>query len=331
MNPGFADDDALVTLEALASEWGVEVEAIRRRIATSSFADPVASDETPLRFRRRDVAPYRTGLQPASGGDHLHDPPDVPVGWSTAPPDFVGVGAPRSATTWWFNLVCAHPRLMGSPVRHKELHFFRDRQAGAVAAGRHPGAPGLAELYARYFPRPAGWRAGEWTPLYLYQAAARAGLAEAAPEARLIVLLRDPMTRLRSAVNRYGQRRGREPDDDAFALEVGRSAYAEPLAALIAAAGRERVLVLQHEACVADPAGELARTLTFIGVSPEPPAADRVRATPNRRNRTFVIGSRREDEARATLVADARRLRDMIGDDVDLSLWDDLLSGRRAS
>ena len=28
--------------------------------------------------------------------------PEVPDGWATGPPDFVGVGAQRCGTTWWF-------------------------------------------------------------------------------------------------------------------------------------------------------------------------------------------------------------------------------------
>ena len=37
--------------------------------------------------------------------------PECPPGWRTGPPDFVGVGAQRSGTTWWYRLLLDHPRI----------------------------------------------------------------------------------------------------------------------------------------------------------------------------------------------------------------------------
>ena len=39
------------------------------------------------------------------------DPPKVPPGWRTGPPDFVGVGVQRAGTTWWFAELRRHPSL----------------------------------------------------------------------------------------------------------------------------------------------------------------------------------------------------------------------------
>jgi len=48
----------------------------------------------------------------------------LPRGWTTGPPDFVGVGAQRSGTSWWFNLISNHPKVKTTERSHKEKHFF---------------------------------------------------------------------------------------------------------------------------------------------------------------------------------------------------------------
>ena len=102
-----------------------------------------------------------------------------------------------------------------------------------------------------------------WTP---------ALLRRAAPEARLLVLLRDPVERFRSgttlAENRFTVgSTARAAANAAF----NRGLYADQLLRLWQAFPREQVLVLQYERCVADPRGELARTYAFIGLAPDVP------------------------------------------------------------
>ena len=52
--------------------------------------------------------------------------------------------------------------------------------------------------YWRYFPRPDGGVSGEWTPGYLIDFWTPELIARAAPDARVLVLLRDPLERFRS-------------------------------------------------------------------------------------------------------------------------------------
>ena len=56
------------------------------------------------------------------------------------------------------------------------------------------------ERYQRYFPVPEGAVAGEWTPGYLIDFWTPELIARAAPEARILVLLRDPIDRFRSGL-----------------------------------------------------------------------------------------------------------------------------------
>ncbi|HUV32992.1 MAG TPA: sulfotransferase, partial [Devosiaceae bacterium] len=97
-------------------------------------------------------------------------------------PDFVGIGAGRSGTTWTHRVLADHPAIWMTPI--KELHHFDDpgrkryfRDLGKRL--RHPGR--LTKWDARYFlgrnsdrwygelfaaARRRGLRAGEITPEY---------------------------------------------------------------------------------------------------------------------------------------------------------------------
>ncbi|HEY7147213.1 MAG TPA: sulfotransferase [Streptosporangiaceae bacterium] len=188
----------------------------------------------------------------------LLPPPPVPPGWDVAPPDFVGVGAQRSGTTWWWGLLARHPRIAEVELRNKELHFF-DRYLGVRDID--------PAVYHRYFPRPPGKICGEWTPRYMYDFWVPPMLAQAAPRARLLVLLRDPVARYLSALSLVT---GRGYPVTAMLLNehLKRSLYAHQLNMLFRNFPRDQVLVLQYEACVADPVRHLRRTLEFLDLDP---------------------------------------------------------------
>lgn len=191
-------------------------------------------------------------------------PPPCPPGWTTAPPDFVGIGAQRCGTTRWFDLICAHPAVTPPPATRKELHFFDRFHDGGWSDAR-------AAEYAAYFPRPAGALTGEWTPTYLHDFWTAPLLAAAAPDARLLLCLRDPVERYRSGLQRHrraARQTGAALDHAAAHEEFARGLYADALERVFAHAGRDRVLVLQYERCVADPVAELARTFAFLGLEP---------------------------------------------------------------
>jgi hypothetical protein len=186
-----------------------------------------------------------------------HSPPECPEGWATGPPDFVGVGVQKCGTTWWHDLIVSHPGVFAPDDVSKELHFF-DRfwvapfDAAAVAD------------YHRWFPRPPGALTGEWTPRYLHDVWSPPLLVRAAPEARLLVMVRDPLTRFRSG--RGHEQRRRRPDPMIGGDAFRRGCYGEQLEHLFRLVPQEQVLVLQYEACVERPAPELARTYRFLGL-----------------------------------------------------------------
>jgi hypothetical protein len=256
-------------------------------------------------------------------------PPSAPGDWRTGPPDFVGIGAQRSGSSWWYRFaIASHPGVAEENRGVvKERHYFDRFWDGDVPAD-------FVERYHSFFPRPAGAISGEWTPRYMYDHWAVRLLREAAPEARLLVILRDPVERYRSAVA-GGPRRmamGRVRVLEEIAGAVSRGAYAGQLARVFDLFPREQVLVLQYERCVADPVAEMERTCRFLGLEPmsEPPEQL------VRRNRPANRKPELSPEVRADLVAqlryDVERLATLCPE-IDVSLWPNFrhLQARRAT
>jgi hypothetical protein len=181
---------------------------------------------------------------------------------TTGPPDFIGVGTQRSGTTWWFQTLLGHPQIRAPRGRRKELHFF-DR-----FCARELTAADVAE-YHELFPRKPGQIVGEWTPRYMHDFWTPPLLGRAAPDAKLLIMFRDPIERFRSGVP---HRLSRTPDarlEAATADAIERGRYANQLRRVLACHDESKLLVLQYEKCVADPAGQYRRTLEFLGVDAE--------------------------------------------------------------
>jgi hypothetical protein len=103
-------------------------------------------------------------------------------------PDFVVIGAQKCGTGSFYNLLTMHPNVERAAV--KEVHYFDKKENFSKGI----------EWYRRCFPPPEredGRRSitGEASPSYLISRHAPERLAEAVPQARLIVLLRNPVDR----------------------------------------------------------------------------------------------------------------------------------------
>jgi hypothetical protein len=232
----------------------------------------------------------------------------------TGPPNFIGVGTQRSGTTWWFRTLLGHPQIRAPLPGRKELHFF-DRYCA-----EEMGDADVAR-YHELFPRASGQLVGEWTPRYMHDFWTPPLLRRAAPEARLLVLLRDPIERFRSGVPHRRTRSEEilEAPITADAIERGR--YASQLSRLHAGHPAAEVLVLQYERCVADPAGQYRRTLEFLGADAahEPEQVERPRGTSQASHKTplwpdLLAGLQAAFEPE---VAELARMTP----DIDVSLW----------
>ncbi|HEX2699966.1 MAG TPA: sulfotransferase [Acidimicrobiales bacterium] len=250
--------------------------------------------------------------------------PACPPGWRTGPPDFVGVGIKKAGTSWWHDLISAHPQVHprtpvrpgARPPRAKELHFF-DVQWGT------PFDRADADRYHRYFPRPPGLLVGEWTPRYMIDCWAPAQLRLAAPDAKLLVLLRDPIERFRSGITHYEFMHQRIDHPRVVVEEVEYGRYATALARLARSYPREQVLVLQYERCVRDPKGELERTYRFLGLDPDVAANALAGARSAGGARKVEVPDGLRAQLHAEYEPEVRRLLAEWPDAVDVNLWPD--------
>jgi hypothetical protein len=174
------------------------------------------------------------------------------------PPDYVGIGSLGSATGWWHAMLLAHPEIRPPLGRKRALHFFDEFCI-------HELEDADIARYHRSFPRRRGKLAGEWTGRYLFDAWTPPLLKRAAPGAKLLVLLSDPIERYRSILTDRIARR--EADETIYMADaVDRRSHASQLARLHRFFDPAQVLVLQLERCRRDPLGQYRRTLEFLGV-----------------------------------------------------------------
>jgi Sulfotransferase domain len=246
-------------------------------------------------------------------------PPPWPGDWEIGPPDFVGVGAQRAGTTWWYRMLCDHPRIQRAAG--KETHFF-DRYFEGEFVDED------VDAYHRLFPRPKGFLTGEWSPKYLHDFWTPALVRRAAPHARILVLLRDPMQRLQSglrhelAIVNRAVRRGRRRYFGAMDANesLARSLYSRQLETLFEVFDRDQVLVLQFERCVQDPATELRRTYDFVGADPIGHVPDALRERVGGAHPRMQLHAAVTEAARQLVLHDAKRLKAVVPE-IDLSLW----------
>lgn len=186
----------------------------------------------------------------------LSRPPPMGRSHVVGPPHFVGVGAQKAGTSWLYRLLADHPEVYHHPGLPKERHFF-DRVW-------HGGEQNVYEAYSEWFPRPKGTVVGEWTPSYAWLFWIPELLAAAAPQARILVSLRDPVERFQSGVNHVLSYRRDVTSALAEAFDRGR--YEQQLRRLKAHFPVEQIFVCQYEAFVADPKESVSMLYRFLGI-----------------------------------------------------------------
>jgi hypothetical protein len=243
----------------------------------------------------------------------------LPPGWRAGPPDFVAVGCGRAGSTWWWSLIEAHPQVVANRLRQKELHYFLHFGWDGPSAGQ-------IATYREAFAAPPGSICGDGSFNYLTHPLAIQHLAAAAPESKLLAILRNPVDRFVSTWDRFQRKRLPWLGLDGERAHVTRvcSLWDEAVTNCRVAGGfrsllrrwpRERLLVLQYERCRLEPREQLARTYRFLGIDERfvPPDPER----PINRERHLVAAP--DAAARA-------RLAELFSDDVEdlLALFPEL-------
>ncbi len=220
-------------------------------------------------------------------------------------PDFFIVGHPKCGTTALYQMLRSHPQIFMPEL--KETRFF--------AAELHPRSehlethPHTLEQYLSLFaPARSGQCAGEASPSYLRSEHAAARIAQLAPEARVIAILREPASFLHS-LHMELMRDHVETETDlrrALALQSLRERkrdrypgliyadyvrYVEQLRRYDAVFAPEQILVLIYDDFRADNEAMVCRVLRFLEVDDTAPVQT-VEANPSVRVRSVGMYGR---------------------------------------
>ncbi|MDP3173767.1 MAG: sulfotransferase [Phenylobacterium sp.] len=235
--------------------------------------------------------------------------------------DFIVVGAQKAGTTAMFDFLSDDPALALSDV--KEVHFFDDET-------QNWSAPDF-DAYHAHFGARDGLR-GEATPIYAYWPNALERIRAYNPDARLILMLRDPVQRAWSQWRmeysrgvethpfnwciREGRQRLFEAEPWGVHREfsyVERGFYGEQVARLLTLFAREQLLVLRAEDLRADPNPSLAAVREFLGA----PQRAAIPARDVHVGREMAYGSDLAtsdiEHLRRVYARDAERLGDLTG------------------
>jgi hypothetical protein len=204
-------------------------------------------------------------------------------------PNLFLVGAQKSGTTTLALMLSSHPRVfMSSPKEPGFLAFGERGYTGRDGHGRIAHARSWVvrsegeylDLF-RDAPSQARWL-GEASTWYLSEPHVAERLADFSPDARIIVIFRQPADRAYSAWC-HARRDGEEPCEDfasALAMECERSSsshllryremseYARQLRRYLEVFGQNRVLPLFYEDLRDDPDGLWQRCCSFLELDP---------------------------------------------------------------
>jgi hypothetical protein len=254
-------------------------------------------------------------------------------GWVTSPfrplPDFLVLGAQKAGTTALYEYLRRHPQITGPSW--KEVSFF-DRHWARGERWYRGNFPNLARTREKLV--------GEASPSYVFHPLAPQRVQEVVPDARLIVLVRNPVDRALSQYN-HEAALGREPLPFEEALDAeeerlrgeqermaadpryfsrewwshtyqARGRYAEQLERWLAVFPREQLLILPTDDLGSDPAQAHAQVLEFLGASPQ-----RLDSYPRVYEREYEpMKPQTRERLAAEFEAPNRRLYELLGRDL---------------
>ena len=232
-------------------------------------------------------------------------------GVSDRKPFVVCPGAAKAGTTTLYALMAQHPAV--AVTRSKESNFFSEPTLFSR------GCDYYWRTCFEYKPGASVWF--EADPNYMYGRGCMQRIRECAPEARIVVMLRNPVDRAYSQyVYRMSYSRYRESFEEMWRLEaeriarsdadrheyacIDRSRYAPQIREIYAHFPREQVFFLVFERFIADQTGEFNHLLEWLGL-------ERMDVEPTRENAAAI--ARSMGLARLLYHPEYRRVRNAFG------------------
>jgi len=172
-------------------------------------------------------------------------------------PNFVGIGAQRSGTTWIYEMLKNHPQVCMSP--EKEINFFNNHYGKGL------------EWYKKFFNECSREKViGEFSPTYLSNNLAAKRMRKIVPEAKIIVSLRNPADQIFS---RYHYMISRQMYSKSFdkALKgmpclIEDAFYYKHIKRYLEYFDRDQILILIYEDLHRDARSFLRKVYSFLGI-----------------------------------------------------------------
>jgi len=189
-------------------------------------------------------------------------------------PNFFVVGAPKAGTTSLYEYLKPHPQVYLSEI--KEPKYFTPQLRESVSL----------EQYRQLYEKAAGISAiGDLTPFYLWDSTAPQRIHEVSPDARIIVMLRDPVARAYShylmavalghekasfseALSRYRERGA--PDWYLSSHYIEHGMYGEQVERYRSVFPASHVALFLFDDLVGNPRQVLTGIAEHLGINPEP-------------------------------------------------------------
>src|SRR5437588_6703195 len=206
-------------------------------------------------------------------------------------PDFIIIGAMRGGTTSLYSYLTEHPNI--GPAYMKEVHFFDVYFSKGLHWYRAQFPSSVQKYYAERVQKQC-FITGEASPYYLFHPHAPKRIAKILPQVKLIVLLRNPVSRAYShyyhevaggheklsfeeAIECEQERIGKEAEELArneryvsykhrHYSYLARGIYVDQLKVWMDLFPKEQFLILKSEDFFADPATGLQQVLEFVNV-----------------------------------------------------------------
>ena len=263
----------------------------------------------------------------------LNDLKPIPQGWRIKEPDFVGIGTVKAGTTWWFSILLNHPQIVPNLLNIKELRHKGYKELRYFPHFTHQDLTEAQILtYHQAFATPKGSICGEWSPIYFSHPLCIKQLYQAAPNTKILLMLRNPIDRMMSALNqvahsskRFGFNKQQYQLFNIFSnypKELNYSCYFYQLKQLLKYFDRSQILVLQYEKCKINPQQEISRTYRFLGIDDQYQPVS-IKQSVNKLNYLISPFKHKERKRLAEYFSDDVRATVELFPEIDISLWSD--------
>jgi len=203
------------------------------------------------RFTERELVPLETGEQ-------------------TGEPAFIGIGTPKSGTSWWYQCIQEHPQVVQNRLRKKEVTYFQHLGLKRINEGE------ISE-YWNLFAVKNDQICGEWSPGYMFYPLCIDNLSIATRNTKLLVILRNPVTRLLSQYKMLLEKRTGYFNMNKEQAYIFRTysllpeafhsgLYAYYLKRVLDRIDKSRIKILIYENCIKEPLKYISETYRFLGI-----------------------------------------------------------------